>query len=46
MSGCIAAFTVGGKAIGKDFAMKNSVSIVSSFSKAAASLKGVFGGSE
>lgn len=28
MSGCIAAFTVGGKALGKDFAMKNSTSII------------------
>lgn len=33
MSGLIAAFTVGGKAIGKDFAIKNSVKIITIVSK-------------
>ncbi|MGI6109133.1 MAG: hypothetical protein ACOYB8_04730 [Eubacteriaceae bacterium] len=46
MSGCIAAITVGGKAIGKDLAMKNYVQIVTAFARSTAAVKGIFGGSE
>ncbi len=44
MSGCIAALTVGGKAIGKDYAIKNSVKIITFVSKALATFLKIFKG--
>lgn len=46
MSGCIAAFTVGGKAIGKEVAMKKSVSIIFFVSRILSSFKRIFGKAE
>lgn len=43
MSGFIAAFTVGGKAIGKEFALKNSVDIIFFVAKIISSFKRIFG---
>lgn len=42
MSGCIACLTVGGKALGKDLAMKNSTSIIHGFSVPVATVKVLF----
>lgn len=46
MSGCIACLTVGGKALGKDLAMKNGTTIIHGFSVPVASLKILFKGGE
>ncbi len=43
MSACVACLTVGGKALGKNFAMNNGTKIVHAFSVAAATIKGLFG---
>ncbi len=43
LSGCVAAITVGGKAIGKDLAMKHSVKIVFMFARVSQSFKALFG---
>lgn len=42
LSGLIAAFTVGGKAVGKDYALKNSVSIIKFVSIIIASFKRIW----
>lgn len=46
MSGCIACLTVGGKALGKDLAMKNGTAIIHGFSVPVASIKILFKGCE
>ena len=43
MSGCVACLTVGGKALGKQFAINNGTNIVHKFSVAVAFVKGIFG---
>ena len=46
MSACVACLTVGGKALGKDIAMKNSTKIIQGFSRPVAMLKILFKGTE
>lgn len=43
MSGLIASFTVAGKAFGKEFALKNSIKIITLVSKIIETIKSIFG---
>lgn len=46
MSGCVACLTVGGKALGKEFAMKNATQIISVMARPAAAIKILIKGKE